>query len=142
MPAAWGEVAPGGGSVAQSGHWFGARPGAHRGWRGRLRAGDRAPLQRSAVLERLQTLDLLLPWSLVENVFADGTERLPLQAGLNAGFQTPGACRLLARADGRPHAIHRAAESQPVVRKGMSAFYPPPDAVSIPGPGRALRQGR
>jgi hypothetical protein len=79
-----------------------------------------------AVLEQMQALGLFPPWGLVENVFADGTESLPLQAGLNATFEALGAYHLLARTDGRPNAIHRAAESQPVVREAMSVFYPPP----------------
>jgi hypothetical protein len=84
------------------------------------------PEQPLAVLKRLQSLDLFPPWGLVENVFADGTESLPLQAGLNATFEAVGAYHLLARADGRPNAIHRAAGTQPVLREAMSLFYPPP----------------
>lgn len=79
-----------------------------------------------AVLERMQSLDLFPPWGLVENFFADGTASLPLQAGLNATFEAVGAYHLLARVDGRPNAIYRAAETQPVLREAMSLFYPPP----------------
>jgi hypothetical protein len=84
------------------------------------------PAEPLALLERLQALELFPPWGLVENVFADGTESLPLQAGLNATFEAVGAYHLLARADGQPNAIYRAAEQHPVVREAMTLFYPPP----------------
>jgi hypothetical protein len=84
------------------------------------------PAEPLALLERLQALELFPPWGLVENVFADGTESLPLQAGLNATFEAVGAYHLLARADGQPTAIYRAAEQHPVVREAMTLFYPPP----------------
>jgi len=78
------------------------------------------------VLARLQALDLFPPWGMVENFFADGTESLPLQAGLNATFEALGAYHLLARVDGRPNAIYRAAESQPALREAVGIFYPSP----------------
>jgi len=88
-----------------------------------LEPDPRVPL---ALLARMQSLDLFPPWGLVENVFADGTESLPLQAGLNATFEAVGAYHLLAKSEGRPNAIHHAADAQPVLRDAMILFYPPP----------------
>ena len=85
---------------------------------------DPDPAVPLATLQRMEALHLLPPWGLVENVFADGTESLPLQAGLNATFEALGAYHLLARAEGKPNAIHQAASTHPVVREAMSVFYP------------------
>ena len=89
-------------------------------------AVDPNPAAPLAVLNRMKALDLFPPWGLVENVLADGTQRLPMQAGLNATFEALGAYHLLARVDGRPDAIHRAAASQPVLREAMTMFYSMP----------------
>jgi hypothetical protein len=89
-------------------------------------AVDPDPAAPLAVLKSMEELDLFPPWGLVENVLADGTERLPMQAGLNATFEALGAYHLLARVDGRPDAIHRAAASQPVLREAMTIFYSMP----------------
>jgi hypothetical protein len=84
------------------------------------------PTRPLAVLEQMEALDLFPPWGMVENLFADGTGSLPLQAGLNATFEAVGAYHLLARVEGKPNAIHRASESQPVIREALSLFYPQP----------------
>jgi len=85
---------------------------------------DPDPARPLAVLQEMQALNLFPPWGLVENVLADGTGSLPLQAALNATFEALGAYHLLARVDGRPNAIYRAAGSQPVLREAMKVFYP------------------
>ena len=94
-------------------------------------AMENSPQQSYALLRRMRELDLFPPWGLVENIFADGTEHLPLQAGLNASFEAVSAYHLFARSRGQTDAIYAAAESQRDVRLAMQAFYPAPDEPPV-----------
>ncbi|MGI8604413.1 MAG: hypothetical protein ACR2OZ_15670 [Verrucomicrobiales bacterium] len=74
------------------------------------------------LLKRMQSLDLLPPWGLVENVLADGSEHVPLQGALNANFEALGAYHLMAKSRGSPDIIHRAATDSPDLRQAIAVF--------------------
>lgn len=82
------------------------------------------PAEALARFARLEALQLLPPWGLVENVFADGSEHLPLIAGLNAGFEAVGAYHFLQHVQGGTNAIYEAALTSPELRRAMRIFYP------------------
>jgi hypothetical protein len=67
---------------------------------------------------------LMPPWGLVENVDADLKEYLPMGGSLNASFECLSAYHLWAKANGKPDAIYRAAESCEPLRRAMKTFYP------------------
>ncbi len=85
---------------------------------------ENPPAAASARFARLEALHLFPPWGLVENVFADGAEHLPLIAGLNAGFEALGAYHFMNHALGEPDAIYQAALDSPELRQAMRIFYP------------------
>jgi hypothetical protein len=83
-----------------------------------------APQTVYRLLARLQEMNLFPPWGLVENIFADGSEHLPLQGALNANFESLGAYHLLAKNRNWPDVVHQAAVEAPELREAIKAFYP------------------
>jgi hypothetical protein len=82
------------------------------------------PADLYRVLRRMEEKGLMPPWGLVENVDADLKEYLPMGGSLNASFECLSAYHLWAKANGKPDAIYRAAESCEPLRRAMKTFYP------------------
>lgn len=77
-----------------------------------------------ALLERMEKAGYFLPWGMVENLTADGKSHLPMEGGLNAGFEALGAYHLLAKHRSIPDAIYDASRGSPMIRSAMQLYYP------------------
>lgn len=77
-----------------------------------------------ALVQRMEKAGFFPPWGMVENVAVDGKSYLPMEGGLNAGFEALGSYHFLTRARGLPDAIYEASRSSPHLRQAMRLFYP------------------
>jgi hypothetical protein len=91
-----------------------------------LMAGSLVPKveEHYAFLGQLETLGILPPWGMMENVDARNGEMLPMLGSLNAAFETLGAYHLLVRRSAEPNLIYDAALKNAALRQAMEIFYP------------------
>ncbi len=76
------------------------------------------------LIQRMEKAGFFPPWGMVENVAVDGKSYLPMEGGLNAGFEALGAYHFLTKARGLPDAIYDASRGSPHLRQAMRLFYP------------------
>ena len=90
-----------------------------------MSAALRSPASEvTEVIRRMEKSGCFPPWGMVENVAVDGKSYLPMEGGLNAGFEALGAYHFLTRARGLPDAIYEASRRSTHLRQAMRLFYP------------------
>jgi hypothetical protein len=90
-----------------------------------MSAALRSPAEDVAeLIRRMEKSGLFPPWGMVENVTFDCKSYLPMEGGLNAGFEALGAYHFLTKARGLPDAVYEASHRSPHLRQAMRLFYP------------------
>ena len=76
-------------------------------------------------LRDLDSKQFLFPLGLAENIEADLTLHNPMQGSLNASFEALSACHGWRKRNSPENLIDKASNTDPLLRKGASRFYPP-----------------
>ncbi len=85
---------------------------------------EKDPKAVPQMLRRFAQSGCYHPLGLVETLSADGSRRLPMIGGLNAGFEALGAYHWFAKTAGLENVIYKASRSSPEIRAAMRLFYP------------------
>jgi len=76
-------------------------------------------------LRDLDSKQFLFPLGLAENIEADLTLHNPMQGSLNASFEALAAYHGWRKRNSPKNLIDKASNTDPLLRKGASRFYPP-----------------
>lgn len=91
------------------------------------------PAEMAEIFERMEKAGWFPPWGMVENLDINGRYYLPMNGGLNAGFEALSAYHLLTKHRGIPDAIYQASQKNPQIRAAMRLFYPRTSADATAG---------